>query len=183
MALTGLTLLVIVLIRDGGGSPTLVGGVNSIGAAGGLVGAFLSARVARRFRGRTVVLVSGWLIVAVMAGIAAVRAPWQVGLLLALLLITIGPMNVIFSTYETRMIPDALSARVSNAIDFGSSLLRAFGPALAGVLAAGLGPRIALLLLAIPVAALAASAHVVTGLHALNVPIDEIVAEESVEVS
>ena len=72
MALTGLTLLVIVLIRDRGGSPTLVGGVNSIGAAGGLVGAFLSARVARRFRGRTVVLVSGWVIVAVMVGIACV---------------------------------------------------------------------------------------------------------------
>ena len=112
-----------------------------------------------------------------------VPAPWQVGLLLALLLITIGPMNVIFSTYETRMIPDALSARVSNAIDFGASLLRAFGPLLAGLSAAAYGARIALLLFAIPVAALAVSAHVVTGLHALNVPIDEVVAEESVEVS
>ena len=157
--------------------------MNSIGAAGGLVGAFLSARVARRFRGRTVVLVSGWLLVAVIAGIAIVRAPWGVGLLLALMLITIGPMNVIFSTYETRMIPDALSARVSNAIDFGSSLLRALGPLLAGLCSAAYGPRIALLLLAIPVAALAASTHLASGLHALNLPIDEIVAEEPVEVS
>jgi len=118
------------------------------------------------------------VLVGVIVGIAFVPEPWQVGLLLAALLVMIGPMNVIFSTYETRMVPDALSARVSNAIDFGSSLLRAFGPLLAGLAAAAYGASTAMLLVAVPVAALAVSAHVATGLHALNQPIDEVVAAQ-----
>jgi MFS family permease len=172
--LTGLMLLVIVLIRDRGGSPTLVGAVNSIGAAGGLIGAFLAVRIAKRMHGRSVVLVTSWVVVVVFVGIALVPAPWQVGLMLALLLIVVGPINVIFATYETRMIPDALSGRVSNAVDFGASTLQWLGPLGGGLLAAAYGPSVAMLLFVVPVAVIAVSAHLASGLHVLDRSIDEI---------
>src|SRR5262249_9850144 len=104
---------------------------------------------------------------------------WQVGLLLAALTFLVAPINVVFSTYETRVVPDAIYARVSNAIDFGASLLRPIGgPLLAGIAAAAYGAPTAMLLYGIPLVALVVSAHLVKGLYVLNQPIDEIIAVE-----
>jgi predicted MFS family arabinose efflux permease len=181
--LTGGLLLVIVLVKEHGGSAALVGAVNAIGAVGGLIGSLLATKITKRVPGRTIALAISWIIVAVMVGIAFVPQAWQIGVLLAGMTFLLGPINVVFATYETRMIPDELSGRVSNAIDFGSSILRWAGPLGAGLLAAAFSPTVAMVSLAVPVAVLAVSAHRVRGLHVLNRPIDEIVPAPRLEVA
>jgi MFS family permease len=169
-------LLIIVLVRNHHGSAALVGAVTSLGAVGGLAGSLFSGRIARRAPGRLLVITISWLMVLGVIGIALVPWPWAIGALLALMLFLIGPINVVFSTYEAQMIPDALMGRVSSAINFGAASIRWFGPLGAGFLAAALGPAKATLVIAGVLAAIAASTHFARGLHVLNQPIDQIAA-------
>jgi MFS family permease len=170
----GMFLLVVVLVRARGGGPALIGAVTSIGAAGGLAGAFLSGRITRRWHGRTVVIALSWITAADFAAIGFVPKPWLIGVLLAFLLFLVAPINVIFATYETRMIPDELSGRVSSAIDFGASSLRWLGPLGAGLLASAIDPTRAMLVLTALVAVLAVSTHLARGLRVLDLPIDQV---------
>lgn len=171
---TGVYLLVVVLVRAHGGGPTLIGAVTAIGAAGGLAGAFLSGRITTRWHGRTVVIALSWITVADFAAIGFVPVPWLIGVLLAFMLFLVSPINVIFATYETRMIPDELLGRVSTAIDFGASSLRWLGPLGAGLLAAAIDPTRAMLVLTALVAVLAVSTHLARGLLVLDLPIDQV---------
>ncbi|MGH6654102.1 MAG: MFS transporter [Actinocrinis sp.] len=171
---TGMLLLVIVLVRDHHGSAALVGAVTSLGAVGGLVGSLFSARIARRAPGRLLVITVSWLMALTPVGIAVVPWPWAIGALLALMMFLIGPVNVVFSTYEARMIPDALMGRVSSALNFGAASVRWFGPLGAGSLAAAFGPTAAMLVFAAVLAAIAASTLVARGLHVLDQPVDQI---------
>jgi MFS family permease len=167
----GLLLLVIVLVHSHHGSSALVGSVTSIGAVGGLAGAVVSGRIARRAPGRLVVIVVSWMTAAVAAGIGIVPDPWMVGLLLALMLFLVSPLNVIFSTYEAQMIPDELTSAVSSTINFGAGSIRWLGVSGAGFLASAFGPATAALVFAGVLAAVALSTHVASGLHALDRPV------------
>lgn len=117
-----------------------------------------------------------WIIAAAMVGIALVPNPWAIGVLMALMFVLIAPLNVVFSTYEARMIPDALMGRVSSAIDFGSSSVRWLGPLSAGTLASVFSPSVATLAFAGVQAAVAMSTFVASGLRVLDRPIDEVTA-------
>lgn len=172
--ISGLLILVIVLIHARHGSASLVGAVSSLGAAGGLAGALVSSRIAKRIPGRALVIAVSWMTVATLVGIALVPNPWVIGVLLALTFVLIAPLNVVFSTYEARTIPDALMGRVSSAINFGASSIRWLGPLAAGVLASAFSPAAATLGFAGVQAAVAASTFVAKGLHVLSRPIDEV---------
>ena len=172
--ITGMLLLVIILVRSHHGSATLVGATTSLGAVGGLTGSFLSPRIARHVPGRLLIITVSWLLALGLAAIALVPWPWAIGTLLALMMFLIGPINVVFDTYEARMIPDALMGRVTSAINFGAASIRWLGPLAAGFLAAALTPTVATLIIAAILAATAAGTHVARGLHVLNQPIDQI---------
>lgn len=174
--INGLLILVIILIHSRHGSATLVGAVSSLGAVGGLLGASVASRVAKRFPGRPLVIAVSWMVVAAMVGIALVPNPWAIGGLLAFMFVLIAPLNVVFSTYEARTIPDALMGRVSSAINFGASSVRWLGPLSAGALASVFSPSVAVLCFAGVQALVALSTFVASGLHVLSRPIDEVTA-------
>jgi len=172
-----LLLLVIILIHAHHGSPALVGAVTSAGAVGGLAGALLSPRIARHVPGRMLVIAVSWMAAVVAAGIAAVPDPWAIAVLLALLLFLVAPINVVLSSYEAQMIPDALMGAVSSAVNFGAASLRWIGAIGAGFLASVLSPAAATLIYAAVLAAMAVSTHVAKGLHVLRQPITEATAD------
>lgn len=172
--ISGLMILVIVLIHSRHGSASLVGAVSSLSAVGGLAGALVSSRIAKRVPGRALVIAVSWMTAASLVGIALVPNPWVIGLLLALTFVLIAPLNVVFSTYEARTIPDALMGRVSSAINFGASSIRWLGPLAAGLLASTFSPAAATLGFAGVQAAVAASTFIAKGLHILSRPIDEV---------
>ncbi|HWG25055.1 MFS transporter [Actinospica sp.] len=174
--INGLLILVIVLIHSRHGSATLIGAVSSLGAVGGLIGASVSSRIAKRIPGRPLVIAVSWIMVAATVGIALVPNPWAIGALIALMFVLIAPLNVVFGTYEVRMIPDALMGRVSSAISFGASSVRWLGPLSAGTLASVFSPSVATLVFAGVQAAVAMSTFIASGLHVLGRPIDEVTA-------
>jgi MFS family permease len=170
---TAMFLLIIVLVHSRHGSATLVGAVTSLGAVGGLSGSLLSGRIVRRVPGRLLVIVVSWLLALGLAGIALVPSPWAIGGLLALMLFLIGPVNVVFSAYEARSIPDALTGRVTSAINFGAASIRWLGALGAGLLAAAFSPAAATLVIAGILAAIAVSTHIAQGLYVLDEPLDD----------
>lgn len=175
--INGLLILVIVLIHARHGSATLIGGVSSLGAAGGVAGSLVSSRIAKRVPGRALVIAVSWVLVGATVGIALIPNPWAIGALIALTFVLIAPLNVVFSTYEARTIPDALMGRVSSAINFGASSIRWLGPLSAGALASVFSPETATLCFAAVQGAVAISTFTASGLHILGRPIDEVTAE------
>ncbi len=181
--LTATLLLVIILVRNHHGSATLVGATTSLGAVGGLAGSFLSPRIARHVPGRRLVISISWLLALGLGAMALIPSAWAIGALLAAMFFLLGPINVVFDTYEARMIPDALMGRVTSAINFSAVSIRWLGPLAAGYLAAALTPTTATLIIAAVLAATAVSAHIARGLHVLNQPIDRVTARHDQESS
>ncbi|MGZ0150521.1 MFS transporter [Kribbella sp. WER1] len=173
----GLLILVIVLVHARGGSPALVGAVNAIGAIGGLVGALVAARIVHAIPGRLLVIVASWLMALAVAGIAVVTTAWAVGVLMALLMFVVAPLNVLFSSYQARIIPDRLIGRASSAIEFGASSIRWVGALAAGLLASAVGPAVATGTFAGLLALIAMSTFVARGLRVLDTPLDQVVAD------
>ena len=170
----GLVLLVVILIHDRHGSATLVGAVSSLGAVGGLAGAVLSRRIAKRLPGRPLVMVVSWASAGLVVGIAFVSIAWLIGVLLALMMFLAAPLNVIFATYEARMIPDALRGRVTSAINFGAASIRWLGAIAAGVLATAFSPTTATLVFAGVLGVIALGTCFASGLRVLGRPVDEV---------
>jgi hypothetical protein len=89
-------------------------------------------------------------------------------------MVVVVPLNVILMSYETRLVPDALSGRVSSAITFGANGFRFVGPLVAGFVALRWGPTVAGLLLTAVVTLVAVCAPFAAGLHLLDQPLDTV---------
>jgi predicted neutral ceramidase superfamily lipid hydrolase len=150
-----MVLLTIALIKLRGGGPTTVGVVTTIAAVGGLGGALAAPILARHFKTRTLVITMAWLVVLVAVGLAAAPRPWEIGLVGALAVFLVVPLNVMLESYQLRVVPDAMLGRVAAALSFSSSGLLWTAPLTTGVLADNFGTPTAMLVVAGILAALA----------------------------
>jgi hypothetical protein len=128
----GLMLLVILLVRSHGGGPSAIGATQAVGAVGGLAGAVASAWVIRRLAGRSLVIALGWCMAAAAFAMALVDSAWAIGPALAVVTFVAVPLNVVFDTYETQLLPDEMVGRVTTAIDLAASGLRWAAPLAVG---------------------------------------------------
>ncbi|WP_432854468.1 MFS transporter [Amycolatopsis sp. CA-161197] len=167
---SGLVLLVIVIVQGRSGDASLVGAVSSIGALGGLAGALLSSRIVKRFPGRLLVITMSWTMAVVALAMGLVPGTWPVGALLAVMMFLLSPLNVVFATYEMKIIPDELMGRVQSAMSVASTSIQWLGPIAAGLLASALSPTAATIVFAGVMAVLAIATHFSGGLRALTGP-------------
>lgn len=112
--ITAVGLAVIVLARDEGASPTVVGVVVGCSGAGGLLGATAAARLLRRISPRTVVTGGTWAWAAILTLMAAFHRPWELALLGAALSFLAPLWNVALQTTRARLLPNHLLGRVSS---------------------------------------------------------------------
>lgn len=134
----GLALIIIVVARDHGASPTYIGLIFTLSAIGGLVGAAAAPRLQRK-------IAPGAGIIGYQAVYAALMPlflfvpPILFGVLFALMLFGAPTLNAIFGAYDFALIPDRLMGRVSA----GASVLTAgaspLSRLLAGLLLAAFG--------------------------------------------
>lgn len=150
-----------------------MGAVTSLGAVGGLAGAWLSGRLVKRAPGRLLVIAGSWIMVAVVVGIGLVPNAWAIGVLLSVTFFLAAPLNVIFSTHEAQTIPDAMVGTVTSAMNFGAASINWLGAIEAGFLASRFSPATTTLIFAGVLAVLAVSTHVARGLQVLNEPLAE----------
>jgi MFS family permease len=138
-------LLLIVVARDRGASPTVVGVMLSLFSVGGLLGALASPRLQRLVPVPIVVLGFVWLGAAVFLMLAFTPEPLAMGALAAVWAF-FGPLwDSAVVGYRLAATPDRLQGRVTSVDWMLSTSLATIGPAVAGYLLSTVGGRTTLL--------------------------------------
>jgi MFS family permease len=120
----GLGLIVIVVAREQGTSPALIGAIFTLSAGGGLLGAAAAPRLQRRLPA-ALGIIGYQLVYAALIPLFIIVPPIFFGVLFAVMLFGAPTLNAIFGAYSFALIPDRLMGRVDAA---------------AGVLTAGANP-------------------------------------------
>ncbi len=171
---SGLMLLVILLVRERGGSATVIGAAEAIGAAGGVIGAIASGYVIARFAGRWLVVALSWCLAFAAFTMAVVRSPWGIGAALALVSVVAVPLNVTLATYEAQLIPDALIGRVTTSLDLAANGLRWLAPITIGVIVGATSAPTAAVVWGAAFSVVALVALFNGSLHVLDEPIEQV---------
>ncbi|WP_328537484.1 MFS transporter [Streptomyces sp. NBC_00344] len=133
-----LVLTVMVVLKNGGHSPSTVSLVTACGGVGGLLGA-LSTPVARRSSMRATLLLGCAVWTLLVPLTAYVRGPVALALLLAAVSFICGLLNVAAGVYQTRNTPDELQGRVQGTARFLGSGANSLGSLTGGYLLGAVG--------------------------------------------
>lgn len=132
-------LVVLVLARHQGASPSVIGVMFAISSVGGLLGAIVASTVQKRFSFAQVIVTCVWIEGMGLLLIAFAPNAFVLGALGAVIFF-VGPVyNAVQFSYRMAMIPDELQGRVNSAsrmIIFGTQPL---GSAVGGFLIQGIG--------------------------------------------
>jgi predicted MFS family arabinose efflux permease len=144
---TGLYLLVVLLAKQDGASPALIGVMLGIAAGGGLIGAGLAPSLQRRLSPRLVLIGESWMIALAIPLLLLAHNAVLLGLILAAAELMTPVTNSIVVGYRVTLAPDRLQGRVQAA-----STLIAFsagwtGPLLVGFVVENAGSTATILLL------------------------------------
>lgn len=158
-----LVLILVVLARHHGATPTAIGTMLGIYSAGGLAGALAATRLHRHFTPRSVIIGANWIWAALLPLFAFTSDPLLIGAIGAATAF-VGPLwNVVIISYGTVLVPNELLGRVNSAamtLSWGVMPVASLG---AGYLLTTVGPvgavwALAALMLAAAIAATASPA-------------------------
>jgi predicted MFS family arabinose efflux permease len=144
---TGLLLLIVVLAREHGASPALIGAMLGIAAGGGLLGALLAAPLRRRLSPTAVLIGENWAIALAIPLLLVADEAVLLGLVLAAAEFITPVTNSIVVGYRVALAPDRLQGRVqaaSTLISFSAGWL---GPLAVGFLLQSAGTTATILVL------------------------------------
>jgi len=141
-------LILLILAKQRGAPPALIGVMFAITSIGGLAGSLVAPRFQKRFGYAQVIVTTTWIQALIMPLFVVAPNVYVLGALGAVVFVT-GPIyNAVQFSYRVSIIPDALQGRVNSAvrlIAFGGIPL---GTALAGVLIQTVGAVAAVLIFA-----------------------------------
>jgi predicted MFS family arabinose efflux permease len=140
----GMSLMIIVLARQHGATPALIGLLLSVNAGAGMLGSLLAPRLTALAGGRRLALVGSWLLPAGALALALAPSLWLIAVRGAITSLLIAPVNVIFFAHQARVTPDHLQAQAGNAMQLCTSSFGWLAPPLFGLLADSLGVRTAI---------------------------------------
>lgn len=147
VATTGVTLLIVILLRGRGAHSGTIGLVLAAEGVAGLVGAALASRIVRLLPpGRLTLLLlwsSGFLVIGMPAPLGA----WWVALLLGLGTMVVPALNIVVVNEIMTAAPDRMQGRAMSALVTATAALTPLGPLAAGVVADLAGPATAMLVL------------------------------------
>ncbi|WP_018220884.1 MFS transporter [Salinispora pacifica] len=130
----------VLVVRDGGGSPAELGLIGLLSGAGGVVGALVAIRTGVSRLSPGGVLMTTFVVWALAtASMALTTHVALLGVLLAVTSCAGAVLNVAAGIYQVEITPDHLQGRVSSAAALLSSGANSLGAVLAGVLLTALG--------------------------------------------
>lgn len=130
---SALTLILIVVVRENGGSGATIGLMLAGAGGGGVLGSLVAPWVQRHLSGRVVVIGANWVWAAFLPAMLITENPYVLGALYAVMAFVGPAWNVVIGAYQLSITPDRLLARVSSA-----ETLVAYGAIPLGSLAGGL---------------------------------------------
>lgn len=155
---SGIGLVVIVLAKQQGASPTTIGLVFAVASIGGLAGAFLAPTVQRRWSFGQAVVGLLALQSVLLPLLLIINQPLLLGAVYAAQL-AVSPMyNVVQFSYRLALIPDALQGRVNSAFRLIAFSFNPLGAALSGILLGTIGAGRTVIFLSVWMAVLTVAA-------------------------
>ncbi len=144
---TGLYLLVVVLAKSYGATPTLVGIMLGIAAAGGLLGALMAPYLQRRLSARAVLVGENWMIAFSIPWLLLAHNAVLIGVILGAAELITPVTNSIVVSYRVAAAPDRLQGRVQAASTLVSFSAGWVGPLAVGLLLQSAGSTTTILVL------------------------------------
>lgn len=136
---SGTFLLVILIAKHQGASPTVIGAMYTIGAAGGIVGSVIAPYFQRRFSFAQVIIATVWFQALLFPLLAVAPNPVVIGLIGAGLFMA-GPIyNAVQLSYRLSIIPDELQGRVNSVFRLLAFGFQPLGAGLVGLFAQWFG--------------------------------------------
>jgi predicted MFS family arabinose efflux permease len=157
LVVNALWLVVIVLARERGASAALVGGLFGFLGVGGLAGAFVAPRLARRLSRRVVVISTMWL-QAVLVPLLFVPGAVTAGVVYGAMFLLHPTWNAVVGGYRIRATPDELLGRVQSVATLLSLGSVPFAFLLVGFMLQGFGTTPTILVFASVMAVVAVAA-------------------------
>jgi predicted MFS family arabinose efflux permease len=115
--INGLFLLLVVIVRQNGGSAALIGVMLGIGSVGGVLGSVAAPYLRRRIHSlRLVIAGVAWVDAPLVVLMAVTRNPLGLGVLLGLMLAPWPFWNAVVGARTMTQIPDRLMGRVQSAV-------------------------------------------------------------------
>ncbi len=130
---------VVVVLRERGTAPDVIGAVMAGLGAGALAGALLSRRIMERLDPPRLCLVVGAVWVAGFTAFALVSSPWVFGPVLAVMFSLAPAAGITLSTITLGQAPRDMIGRIATAEQLVTTSLVTAGPILAGLLLQALG--------------------------------------------
>jgi predicted MFS family arabinose efflux permease len=144
---TGLYLLVVVLAKQHGASPALIGLMLGIAAAGGLLGALLAPAFQRRLTARVALVGESWVLALSIPLLLVVHEALLIGVIMAAAELITPVTNSFVVGFRVALAPDRLQGRVQAASTLVSFSAGWLGPLLVGFLLEGTGESATILVL------------------------------------
>ena len=166
----GLSLIVIAAQTANGTAAVHVGTAFSMGAAGGILGAWASAPIQRRLPPSALVSVFGWTATVALAALGQAHHTYVVGALLAVVFFTATPANAMLFAVQIDITPRELQGRVISAAMLTAGIAAPLGPLLGGFLFDHSGQAPTFLTFAAMVAALTITMHFSTAIRTMRRP-------------
>ncbi len=133
--INGLFLLLVVMVRERGAAPDVIGVMLGLGALGGVLGSVAAPLLRRRVHSlRLVVAGTVWLDALLVAAMATSSSPWVLGALLGLVLSLWPLFNAVVKGRWLADVPDQLLGRVNSAVALLGWAPVPLAPLAAGVL-------------------------------------------------
>jgi MFS family permease len=130
----GLTLIVVVMAKEQGASPTMIGAMFAGAGVGGVLGALLAPIVQRRLSFGRAIIFLVWGTVALWFLFALAVSPYLVMMVLFAQGLMGPSYDTVQMTYRLNVIPDALQGRVNSVFRMIGVGMAPFGIALTGIL-------------------------------------------------
>lgn len=141
-------LILLILAKERGASPALIGVMFAIASIGGLAGSLVAPRIQKRFGYAQVITSTVWIGALVVPLYTVAPNAYIIGVLGAISFV-VGPIyNAVQFSYRVSLIPDALQGRVNSAVRMVAFGMIPLGNALAGVLIQTIGAVHAVLVFA-----------------------------------
>jgi MFS family permease len=141
LAFNGVIFASIIILRQEGVAPGLIGTVDTILSVGGLLGAFSAGTLQRLFGIRTLIIGISWAGAALIASAALFTHSILIAVPIALAVFLSPATNAAMFGYQAAVTPDELQGRVMSVIFTAALSLQSVAPLLAGVLYAWIGAQ------------------------------------------
>ncbi|MET9519172.1 MFS transporter [Streptomyces sp. NPDC002994] len=134
-----LSLSLVVIVKDSGGSPAVIGIIGTVSGVGGVCGALSGTWFGKRFPVSRIVIGAFATWTVLMPLVALTSNPFALGAVFAGMTFAGALMNVVAGVYQVQITPDELQGRVSSVAMLLSSGTNSLGPLIGGFLLVAFG--------------------------------------------